>query len=84
MLKIAIIASLTPLALVPVLSAQPAPDTTSPWVAGRVKQVKAGSVKAWNKIPWAASLTEARRVSRQERRPVFLFTHEGNLELGRC
>ena len=28
--------------------------------------------------------TEARRLSEKERIPIFLFTHDGNIETGRC
>ncbi len=39
---------------------------------------------AWQKIPWVASLTEARRLAEKEKIPIFLFTHDGNIETGRC
>ena len=54
------------------------------WVAQRVRQVRQSDTTAWKKIPWAASLLEARRLSREEGRPVFLFTYDGNLDTGRC
>ena len=54
------------------------------WVAQRVRQVKASDTTGWQKIPWVASLTDARRVSGAEDKPVFLFTHDGNIETGRC
>ena len=54
------------------------------WVARRVEQIKGSDKVEWRKIPWAASLTEARRLSQQEQRPVFLFTHDGNIATGRC
>ena len=54
------------------------------WVARRVQQVRESDTTAWKKIPWAASLLEARRLSREEGRPVFLFSYDGNLDTGRC
>ena len=33
--------------------------------------------RAFDRIGWAADLVEARRLSRQHRRPVFLFTYDG-------
>jgi hypothetical protein len=54
------------------------------WVARRVQQVRESDTTAWKKVPWAASLLEARRLSREEGRPVFLFTYDGNLDTGRC
>ena len=50
----------------------------------RVEQVKRSNSEAWQKIPWVASLTEARRLAEKERIPIFLFTHDGNIETGRC
>ncbi|MBI1914031.1 MAG: hypothetical protein HYS12_04745 [Planctomycetes bacterium] len=50
----------------------------------RVEQVKRSNSEAWQKVPWVASLTEARRLSEKERIPIFLFTHDGNIETGRC
>jgi hypothetical protein len=53
-------------------------------VARRIKETKALGPKDWTKIPWAASLVDARRIAREEHCPVFLFTFEGNLATGRC
>jgi len=49
-----------------------------------VQEVKQSDRREWRKIPWATSLVEARRLSQKEGRPVFLFTHDGNIETGRC
>ena len=54
------------------------------WVTQRVRQVRQSDTTAWKKIPWVGSLLEARRLSREEGRPVFLFTYDGNLDTGRC
>jgi hypothetical protein len=54
------------------------------WVRQRVGEIKESDTTAWQKIPWVASLLDARRVSGEEKKPVFLFTHDGNLETGRC
>lgn len=56
----------------------------SRWIQQRLQQIKQSDAMAWRTIPWAATLTEAREQSAKERRPVFLFTHDGNLETGRC
>src|SRR5437764_13307736 len=50
----------------------------------RVEQVTRSNSEAWQKIPWVASLTEARRLAEQEQVPIVLFTHDGNIETGRC
>ena len=56
----------------------------SKWIEQRLQQIKQSDSTAWKTIPWVATLTEARARSREEKRPVFLFTHDGNLETGRC
>jgi hypothetical protein len=66
------------------LSAGRAQDHDEAWVRQQVDALRRSDVTGWARIPWVASLTEARRVSGAERAPVFLFTHAGNLETGRC
>jgi hypothetical protein len=66
------------------LSAARAAGRDEGWVRRRVQAVKGSDTTAWRKIPWAASLGEARRASRRERQPLFLFTHDGNIDTGRC
>jgi hypothetical protein len=60
------------------------PKVTPEEIAARIKQTKAGEVMGWARIPWVASLTDARRLSQEEHVPVFLFTLDGNLAAGRC
>jgi hypothetical protein len=50
----------------------------------QIEQIKESDVNAWRKIPWTASLLAARRVAECEKRPIFLFTYDGNIETGRC
>jgi len=61
-----------------------AQDRDEAWVARQVKQVRESDTTGWDRIPWVTSLTEARRISGQENKPVFLLTLDGNLETGRC
>jgi hypothetical protein len=61
-----------------------AADHDSEWVAKRVAQIKPKEPLAATKVSWAPSLPEARRISEQEHRPLFLFSFEGNLGTGRC
>jgi len=35
-------------------------------------------------IGWARDIREAERLARSHNRPVFLFTHDGNIATGRC
>jgi hypothetical protein len=50
----------------------------------QIERIKDNEVNAWRKIPWTASLLAARRASEREKRPIFLFTYDGNIESGRC
>ena len=40
--------------------------------------------KSFDRIGWARDLREAERLSRESKRPVFLFTHDGRINTGRC
>lgn len=50
----------------------------------QIQRLKESEVNGWRKVPWAASLLAARRASEREKQPIFLFTHDGNMETGRC
>lgn len=50
----------------------------------QIERIKDSEVNAWRKIPWTESLLAARRASEREKQPIFLFTHDGNIETGRC
>jgi hypothetical protein len=67
-----------------VLSPATAQDHDEAWVAGRVQEIRKRDVTSWTRIPWTASLLDARRASDAEQKPVFLFTLDGNMETGRC
>jgi hypothetical protein len=54
------------------------------WLRRRVKEVKASDPTAWRTIPWTPSLLAARRAAGREHRPIFVFTHDGNIDTGRC
>jgi hypothetical protein len=54
------------------------------WVRTRVRTVADSDTTGWQRIPWAASLVDARRAAAREDRFIFLFSHDGNLETGRC
>lgn len=38
----------------------------------------------WEKIGWAESLLEARKLAQQHQRLLFLFTLDGRMQVGRC
>jgi hypothetical protein len=50
----------------------------------RVEQVRASDTDAWRQIPWAATLTDAGRAATKESRLMFVFSHDGNMDTGRC
>jgi hypothetical protein len=40
--------------------------------------------RAFDRIGWSTSLVEAEKLARQAQRPIFLFTHDGRMNVGRC
>ena len=55
------------------------------WVDQRVAEWQpTASERAWEGIGWAKDLREALRLGKGSGRPVFLFTHDGRLGVGRC
>jgi hypothetical protein len=40
--------------------------------------------KRFDEIGWAKDIREALRLAKQYNRPVFLFTHDGRMNIGRC
>ncbi len=40
--------------------------------------------KRFDQIGWSTSLLEAEKLARDHRRPIFLFTHDGRMNVGRC
>ena len=40
--------------------------------------------KRFDQIGWSTSLLEAEKLAREHHRPIFLFTHDGRMNVGRC
>jgi hypothetical protein len=40
--------------------------------------------KRFDEIGWAPDIRSALNLAKQHRRPVFLFTHDGRINTGRC
>ena len=40
--------------------------------------------KRFDEIGWAADIRTAERLAREHHRPIFLFTHDGRMNIGRC
>ena len=55
------------------------------WVRQRVMQWQpTAAEKRWEGIGWAAGLGDALRLAGKHHRPVFLFTLDGRMNVGRC
>jgi hypothetical protein len=53
-------------------------------IRARVEKIRKGDTDAWRRIPWASSLAGAAATAKEEARPMFVFSHEGNIDTGRC
>ena len=55
------------------------------WVTQRVRAWKpTAEERVFDQIAWVNGLVEAQRLAKQHGRPVFLFTHDGHMAVGRC
>ncbi len=55
------------------------------WVAKRVQDWQpTADERRFDDIGWAPSIGEALRLGKKHNRPVFLFTHDGRIAIGRC
>ncbi len=55
------------------------------WVKRRVAELQpAAGEKRFDEIGWAADIREAKRLAKAHGRAVFLFTHDGRINIGRC
>ena len=60
-------------------------DHDAAWVKQRVEQWQpTAKERRWEQIGWAKDIRDAERLAKQNHRPVFLFTHDGRLNVGRC
>jgi hypothetical protein len=44
----------------------------------------AADEKRFDRIGWCSSLLEAEKLAREHQRSIFLFTHDGRMNVGRC
>lgn len=62
----------------------PADQALAAWVDQRVSDWQpTPAERKIDQIGWAKSLLEARRLGQEQRRPIFVFTHEGRINTGR-
>ncbi len=60
-------------------------DDPAPWVSKRVQLWQpAPEERRFDEIGWASDILEARRLAKEHKRPIFLFTHDGHMAVGRC
>ena len=55
------------------------------WVEKRVQELEpAARERQIDEIGWAGDIRQARQLAAENNRPVFLFTHDGHINTGRC
>ena len=55
------------------------------WVEQRVRELQpTAKEKRFDEIGWAEDIRDALRLGKANQRPVFLFTHDGRMNIGRC
>ena len=63
----------------------PADHEVAAWVRQRVKDWQSTAAdRPFDEIGWAKDIREAERLARENNRPIFLFTHDGHMAVGRC
>lgn len=73
------------IALAVLLLAESAAGSDYSWVDQRVRELQPTSKeKRFDEIGWAEDIRDAKRLAKANQRPVFLFTHDGRMNIGRC
>jgi len=55
------------------------------WVEQRVRELQpTAKEKRFDEIGWAEDIRDALGLAKIHQRPVFLFTHDGRMNIGRC
>ena len=67
-------------------TAEPQPDVRDlAWVEKRVRELEpAARERRIDEIGWAGDIRQAEKLAAEHNRPVFLFTHDGHINTGRC
>jgi hypothetical protein len=62
-----------------------ADDAVAAWVAQRIKVWQpTADERRFDDIGWVADIRTALRLGKEHKRPIFLFTHDGRIAIGRC
>jgi hypothetical protein len=65
--------------------APPAKGDPAAWVDEQVKQRQpTADDRRFDEIGWAKDIREAEKLAKDNGRLVFLFTHDGHMDVGRC
>ena len=60
-------------------------DRSPTWVEQRVQEIQPKpEERRLDEIGWAKDIRDALRLAKMHNRPVFLFTHDGRINTGRC
>jgi hypothetical protein len=67
-------------------TAEPQPGARNlAWVEKRAQELEpAARERRIDEIGWASEIRQAERLAGENSRPVFLFTHDGHINTGRC
>ena len=69
----------------PAADAPPAKGDPSAWVDAQVANRQPTSDdRHFDEIGWARDIREAEKLAKDNGRLVFLFTHDGHIDVGRC
>jgi hypothetical protein len=64
---------------------EPGDSELKAWTDSRVAGWQpTAAQRRFDEIGWASSLTSARQLARDSARPLFLFTLDGRIAIGRC
>jgi hypothetical protein len=67
------------------IAAHKPPERDADWVDQRVKEWQpTAEEKRFDEIGWAKDIRAAEKLAKEHNRPVFLFTHDGRMNIGRC
>ena len=62
-----------------------APARDFSWIEQRVQELQPlPEEKRFDEIGWARDIRAAKKLAQKHNRPVFLFTHDGRINIGRC
>ena len=55
------------------------------WVEKRIRDWQpTKDERRFDQIGWAKDLSDALRLGKEKGRPIFVFTHKGHMQFGRC